>query len=356
MQELEAWIRERVPLVRVESAQLRYDGMAHQAPTDLPGVYRPYDAERTYDWVDQIQTLAYLDALGTRGRVLDLGTGDGWPALPLAPHVREVTGIDLSARRIATARENLARFGYGNVQFEVASGEDLPFPDASFDAVVVGTALEQMTRPERALAEARRVLVPGGMLVATFEHLAAELPRGVEEEVELFRRGDAFVYRYTVKEATPPREAEYEVLLRIGGPERALLEESAASFPVRPGFVREEGEPGARGLEGEIGEHYGLALLSAVGGAVSSGRFFDLRHVSLAALHDNLAAAGFVDTLIRGRITRIAHPLILALHEAGALATLRPRFLPFCEEIARLWPLIAPEGDRVLFACARRPR
>jgi len=356
VQALEAWIRERVPLVRVESAQLRYDGMAHQAPTDLPGVYRPYDAERIYDWVDHIQTLAYLDAAGTRGRVLDLGTGDGWPALPLAPHVREVTGIDLSARRIATARENLARFRYGNVRFEVASGEDLPFPNASFDAIVVGTALEQMTHPERALIEARRVLVPDGTLVATFEHLAAELPRGSEEEVEFFRRGDDFVYRYTVKEAAPPREAEYELLLRTDGPGRASLEESAASFPVRPGFIREEGEPGARRLEGEIKERYGLALLSAVSEAVSSGRFFDLRHVSLATLKEDLAAAGFSDVLPRGRITRIAHPLVLALHEAGGLLALRPRFDPFCREIARLWPLVAPEGDPVLFVRARRSR
>ena len=355
MRPLEEWIRRHVSLERTPSAKLRYDAMDHQAPRGLAGVYRPFDPDEIYDWVDLTLILAYLEALGTRGRLLDVGTGDGWPALPLAPYVREVVGIDLSDRRVAVSEENRARLGYANVRFAVADGTDLPFPDASFDGAVVGTALEQTDDLDKALAETHRVLRTGGALVATFEHLAVELSQNAEEEVEFFVESERFVYRYVVKEVSPPREAEYELILRPAPASRRPLELAAASFPRRPGFVRREGEPGSRPLTADVAAAYGLEFLRGAAEAVSSGRYFELDHTDRRSLEGSLRDAGFGEIQICGRITRAAHGFFIALHEAGLLrGALRPHFEATCAAFATLWPIITPEADPVLFVRARR--
>lgn len=394
MQPLEAWIHANVALERVDSAHLRYDTIDHQAPQDLPGVYRAYDPDRIYDWVDLTLIFAYLDALSTTGRVLDIGTGDGWPALPLAPHVREVIGVDLSSARVEVARENLARFGYTNVTFTIASGEDLSFLSNSFDGVVVGTAIEQMNDPRRCIAEIYRVLVPGGTLIATFEHLggyssrscllhplrhplagerpprvrsvmpnhayctprAAELSEKVSEQVEFFKCGNGFLYRYTVKEALPPREAEYQLFIHTTNDYSELLHEKAVSFPSRPGFVRGAGEPGERALTDDIREAYGLSFLKDITEMIEQGQYFELDHFDLPTLKEALEGGGFSQVKICGRITQAAHRFFIDLNERGTLKGLCPHFESICVALATLWPLIPPQDEPVLFTRSRRKK
>ncbi len=92
-------------------------------------------------------------------RILDLGCGTG--KLPVDLHVDsgdDVVGVDISAQRIAIARQH-----YPERRFECARGESLPFPDASFDSVVSSVAVPYMNIP-RTLSEVRRVLVPGGQV------------------------------------------------------------------------------------------------------------------------------------------------------------------------------------------------
>jgi len=91
--------------------------------------------------------------------VMDLGCGTG--RLPFGLHVDagdEVVGVDKDAQKIAIARRS-----YPMRQFECAPGEDLPFPDSSFDCVVSNGALASMDIPTT-LAEVRRVLIPRGRL------------------------------------------------------------------------------------------------------------------------------------------------------------------------------------------------
>lgn len=354
MQPLEAWIHANVALERVDSAHLRYNAIDHQAPQDLPGVYRAYDPERIYDWVDLTLIFAYLNALSTIGRILDIGTGDGWPALPLAPHVREVIGVDLSSVRVEVARENLARFGYTNITFTIASGEDLPFSSNSFDGVVVGTAIEQMNDPRRCLAEIYRVLVPGGALIATVEHLGAELSEEVSEQVEFFKRGNGFLYRYTVKEALPSREAEYQLFLHSSNDYSELLNEKAVSFPSRLGFVRRAGEPGARALADDIKKAYGLSFLKEIAEMIDQGQYFELDHFDLLTLKETLEAVGFSEVKICGRITQAAHRFFIDLNERGTLKGLHSHFESICAALATLWPLIPPQDESVLFIRSRR--
>ena len=100
--------------------------------------------------------------------VLEIATGTGLMALNIAEHVRFVEATDYSPRMIATARQKPAP---GNVRFSVEDGTNLSFADDAFDAVIISNALHIMPDPEAVLADIRRVLRPGGLLVApSFTH------------------------------------------------------------------------------------------------------------------------------------------------------------------------------------------
>ena len=102
----------------------------------------------------------FADRVGVPGRVLDLGCADGALLEVLAGRgAKTLAGIDLSEAELALARRRPA---LANADLRQGRAQDLPFPDASFDAVVSHMALMLMTDVERVVAEAARVLVPGG--------------------------------------------------------------------------------------------------------------------------------------------------------------------------------------------------
>ena len=92
-------------------------------------------------------------------RVLVPGVGTG-ADLPLLPGGLQVLGIDLTPAMLARAR---AHAGNGT-RLQVMDAERLELPDASFDAVLLHQILEVVGDPRRCLAEAARVLRPGGRL------------------------------------------------------------------------------------------------------------------------------------------------------------------------------------------------
>ena len=138
-------------------------------------VARRYFAENAADW-DTIRALhvadasveaAMLEALGNRpfDSLLDLGTGTGRLLELLAPLYARAIGIDASADMLAVARANLDRAGQTRAQVRLGDIQHLPFAKNSFDVVTIHQVLHYLDEPERAVAEAARVLRPGGRLL-----------------------------------------------------------------------------------------------------------------------------------------------------------------------------------------------
>jgi len=96
-------------------------------------------------------------------RVLDIGCGPGAAVRDAARTVELAVGVDNSPAVVAIARRRSK--GLGNVRFEVAPAEDLPFEDEFFDRVWSIHARHHWADPPRGLAEAVRVLRPGGLLL-----------------------------------------------------------------------------------------------------------------------------------------------------------------------------------------------
>ena len=100
--------------------------------------------------------------------VLELATGTGMIAKHIVSEAKHIEATDASAEMIAEAKRENRRT---KLYFSVQDMFHLPYADQSFDVVIVSNALHVVARPEKALAEIRRVLKDDGVLIApTFTH------------------------------------------------------------------------------------------------------------------------------------------------------------------------------------------
>jgi ArsR family transcriptional regulator len=97
--------------------------------------------------------------------LLDIGTGTGRVLELLGPRVARATGLDSSREMLAVARVNLEKAGLRNCQVRLADMYQLPLASGSQDAVTIHQVLHYAEDPAEVLAEAARVLRPGGRLV-----------------------------------------------------------------------------------------------------------------------------------------------------------------------------------------------
>lgn len=111
------------------------------------------------------------------GRVLDVASGTAGVALQLAARTHaDVVGVDLTRGMLAQGRVNVARASMsGRIQLVAGRAEQLPFPDASFDALTFTYLLRYVDDPRATLVELARVLKPGGVM-ASLEFFLPPLP------------------------------------------------------------------------------------------------------------------------------------------------------------------------------------
>jgi ubiquinone/menaquinone biosynthesis C-methylase UbiE len=142
---------------------------------DDSGEVEAYASAAAQAFLDRIDDTFIVHALRLvatrdRGRALDIGTGPGQIVLKLARRLSlwKFVGVDRSPTMIAEARASLASAGSaltGRVEFQIADGNRLDFPDASFDFVMCNSVLHHLAEPRNLLAEISRLAKPTGAIL-----------------------------------------------------------------------------------------------------------------------------------------------------------------------------------------------
>jgi arsenite methyltransferase len=121
--------------------------------------------------------------------VLDLGSGGGIDVLLSARRVGpagKAYGLDMTDEMLALARENQRKAGAQNVEFLKGEIENVPLPDNSVDVIISNCVINLSADKDRVLAEAFRVLRPGGRFAVSDVVVRGEVPAAIRRSVELW--------------------------------------------------------------------------------------------------------------------------------------------------------------------------
>lgn len=130
-----------------------------------------WDAIRSLHVAEEQVEAAMFEVLAGEpvGRLIDIGTGTGRMIELFAPRASHAIGIDKSSEMLRLARAKLGERGLGNAELRQADLYALPLTDAAADVAILHHVLHFAQQPGAAIAEAARVLAPGGrLLIADF--------------------------------------------------------------------------------------------------------------------------------------------------------------------------------------------
>ena len=121
--------------------------------------------------------------------VLDLGSGGGIDVILSAKRVGptgKAYGLDMSDEMLALARENQKKTGVENVEFLKGAIENVPLPNNSVDVIISNCVINLSGDKDRVLAEAFRVLKPGGRLAISDVVVRGDVPADIRKNMELW--------------------------------------------------------------------------------------------------------------------------------------------------------------------------
>ncbi|MEO0019143.1 MAG: class I SAM-dependent methyltransferase [candidate division WOR-3 bacterium] len=330
--EIENLIITEVKPTESNSAEQTYERLERVAG-NLPVIDVPQDLSLETHFVEEAQICDFRAHLAGCKEILDVGCGDGWPLLRLAPFFESVTGIDASGRRVATSLANAERLGIKNIRVLQMSATALDFADDSFDAVVSAFGVEQCPDPYQALREVFRVLKPGGKLRLVFEAYETA-GRVVTEQVFLTENEESLGYHYVLRHQRPPWERNYLVKFT---PTPEIKEEfrRLKDLIARLGSVPTQVP--------EIGKDF----LEKNLGYVKGGSWYELEHFTSTAMKETLEEIGFVDVEIIYYAGTFARKLWGEIKDEGMSATQLKAVCRGLAELAKEMQAPAGSGEPV---------
>lgn len=185
-----------VPEVEADLERLRtvMTSRAASAEAYFSSIAETWDTIRSLHYPNEAIEAALMELAGGGPfrRFIDFGTGTGRMLALFAPRVAEAEGIDFSHRMLTVARANLESAGVRNARVRFGNVTAVPFDDASADLVIIHQVLHFLDTPADAIAEAARVLAPGGrLLVIDFAPHDLEFLRSEHGHHRLGLRHDA---------------------------------------------------------------------------------------------------------------------------------------------------------------------
>jgi len=318
---LERRWREIAPPEALDSARAIYELTPLQSNRQIPFVDVPYDAMREGHWAEAARVADYVAQLPEGGRrVVDFGPGDGWPALPIAAALPGVAviGVDPSPRRTAVCRANARRLGLANASFVTGDGGCLPLADGSIDLVTAASSLEEASDPPAVFAELRRVLRPGGVLRASYQHWQLRTPEF--ETVALTAGVDCLLYSYARRVQSPAVERRYTLVLPREGEAAELHREALIASADAP---RAYGETLL-----QAGSSLGTPLLERLAPLAERSLSVELHRWTTGWLVEALRAAGFAEVRATVHPGDLARRFARDLIARGEMPSFAPLFEP----------------------------
>jgi SAM-dependent methyltransferase len=121
--------------------------------------------------------------------VLDIGSGAGLDvflaARKVGPTGRAI-GLDMTEAMIRRASQAAEQAGFSNVEFRLGDAEEMPLPDESVDVIISNCVINLSADKPRVLAEAFRVLRPGGLFAVSDIVVRGDMPEAIRRSVELW--------------------------------------------------------------------------------------------------------------------------------------------------------------------------
>ena len=233
----------------------------------------PSQQEMLHDYLSEI-------LFPENAKVLEVGCGTGpvCPALAQWPKVAQVIGVDPSPALIAKARA-LSDEIHG-IEFEEGDGKSLRFDDNAFDVVILHTILTHVPEPEAILAEAFRVLKPGGALgLCDGDFSTVTLQTGSRDPLEACAQ--TFVENFVTDKWMVRRMS---ALTQAAGFEVSPIRSYGLAETISPGLTMTWLDRGADALaaEGRIGPELAEALKADARRRAEAGSFFG--YMAYAAL------------------------------------------------------------------------
>ncbi len=294
---LETWIVNETKPTESDSARQTFDRLERQGGGRLPVIDVPVDYRKAEHFIDEAQIRDFVVHLAGAQEVLDIGPGDGWPMLRLAPFCKTIVGVEASPRRVACINDNIARLGISNASVRQMSATALDFRPASFDAVVAAGSIEQTEDPLKALSEVFRVLRPGGRLRVVYEGSETQ-EKGYTERMFTTRTEDSFGYHYVLRHTGPAWERNYLV-----------------KFPATPEMAEEfrklEDLVGRLGPNPTQNSEIGLQFLERNRAHIQSAHYYEIELFTAETMKQTLEEIGFVavrSTYSAGTLARWCWP------------------------------------------------